>query len=162
MKAPVAFLVVSRCLGIGPPSGIPPLGRCLCWPTNFVASLYRHLGNTPPSLYCLISQVRARLRVLPLIPREERERRAYQRYTKQNPSNLETLLLTKESTRCLSLTIGWAGVCCERRRSAHDGNGTFKEGPDTGGEGLVPRRTPRRGGGAHRDLTSDRAQTETG
>jgi len=23
-------MVVSRCLGIGPPSGIPPLGRCLC------------------------------------------------------------------------------------------------------------------------------------
>jgi len=31
-------MVVSRCGGIGPPSGIPPLGRCFCWPTNFVAS----------------------------------------------------------------------------------------------------------------------------
>ena len=41
-------MVVSRCLGIGTPSGIPSLGRCFCWPTNFVAS------HTPPSLYCLI------------------------------------------------------------------------------------------------------------
>ena len=31
-------MVVSRCLGIGPPSGIPPLGRCFCWPPIFVAS----------------------------------------------------------------------------------------------------------------------------
>jgi len=46
----------------------------------------------------------------------------------------------------LPLTIGWAGVCCERGRSAHDVNGTFKEGPDTRGGGLVPRRTHRRGG----------------
>ena len=44
-------MVVSRCLGIGPPSGIPSLGRYFCWPTNFAAS---HLGNTPPSLYYLI------------------------------------------------------------------------------------------------------------
>ena len=28
-------MVVSRCVGIGPPSGIPSLGRCFCWPTNF-------------------------------------------------------------------------------------------------------------------------------
>jgi len=33
-----ALIVVSRCLGIGPPSGIPPLGRCFCWPPIFVAS----------------------------------------------------------------------------------------------------------------------------
>jgi len=59
----VSVMVVSRCLGIGPPSGIPPLGRCFCWPPIFVASqqtqpsarsIYRHLGNTPPSLYCRI------------------------------------------------------------------------------------------------------------
>ena len=24
-------MVVSRCLGMCPPSGIPPLGRCFCW-----------------------------------------------------------------------------------------------------------------------------------
>jgi len=46
-------MVGSRCLGIGPPSGIPPLRRCFCWPPIFVA-IYRHLGNTPPSLSCLI------------------------------------------------------------------------------------------------------------
>jgi len=26
-------MVVSRCLGIGPLSGIPSAGRCICWPT---------------------------------------------------------------------------------------------------------------------------------
>jgi len=31
-------MVVSRCLGIIPPSGIPPLGRFFCWPPIFVAS----------------------------------------------------------------------------------------------------------------------------
>jgi len=83
-------MVVSRCSGIGPPSGIPPLGRAL-GSTAFVgaagglSSLERftttsirrarrrslpallwlaspacvtgwfwHIGNTPPSLYCLI------------------------------------------------------------------------------------------------------------
>jgi len=61
---------------------------------------------------------------------------------------------------CVSLTIGWAGVCCERRWSAHDVNGTFKEGTNTGGEGRMPRRTHRGGGGAHRDLTSDRGHRQ--
>jgi len=37
------LLVVSRCLGIGPPSGIPSLGRCFCWPTISVASPHRFL-----------------------------------------------------------------------------------------------------------------------
>jgi len=36
------------------------------------------------------------------------------------------------------LTTGWAGVCCVRRWSAQDVNGTFEEGPNTGGEGLMP------------------------
>ena len=47
-------------------------------------------------------------------------------------------------------TTGVAGVCYERaqRRSAQD-NGTFEEGPNAGG-------------GAHRDLVSDRGHGQTG
>jgi len=37
-KFSLPILVVSRCLGIGPPSDIPPLGRCFCWPPIFVVS----------------------------------------------------------------------------------------------------------------------------
>jgi len=33
------FMVVSRCLGIGPPSGIPPLGRCFCWPPRLATKI---------------------------------------------------------------------------------------------------------------------------
>jgi len=36
-------------------------------------------------------------------------------------------------------TTGVAGVCCERR-SAQDVKGTFQEGPNAGGGGLVPTR----------------------
>ena len=36
-------MIVSRCLGIGPPSGFPPLGRCFCWPPIFVASMSKYL-----------------------------------------------------------------------------------------------------------------------
>ena len=45
-----ANMVVSRWRGIGPPSGIPPLGRCFCWPTNFVASQHHAaFGNLQAS-----------------------------------------------------------------------------------------------------------------
>jgi len=57
-------MVVSRCLGIGPPSGISSL-VCLSLRgvsvipravslSCFYKSIYRHLGSTPPCLYCLI------------------------------------------------------------------------------------------------------------
>jgi len=60
----VTFMVVSRCRGIGPPSGIPSPGLFFFaadlrrHPTSrvsisqsaecFCKSIYRHLGNTPP------------------------------------------------------------------------------------------------------------------
>jgi len=43
------------------------------------------------------------------------------------------------------LATGVAGVCCERRRSAQEVKETFQKGTNVGGEGLVPRRTHRRG-----------------
>jgi len=46
-----------------------------------------------------------------------------------------------------ALMTGWAGVYCVRRRSAHDVNGTFKEGPNAGGGGWCPYHTPEGGGG---------------
>jgi len=55
------FLVVSRCWGIGPPSGIPHLGRCF-----FVGRLTSSPANIrprvpyPASLYCLIPSVSIR------------------------------------------------------------------------------------------------------
>jgi len=44
-------LVVSRCLGIGPPSSIPPLGRCFWWPPIVVASQH---PPTRPSFFCFV------------------------------------------------------------------------------------------------------------
>ena len=55
----VYIMVVSRCRGIGPPSGIPSSGLPFYWPPTtssanavflacFYKSIYRHLGNTPP------------------------------------------------------------------------------------------------------------------
>jgi len=47
----VRNMVVPRCSGIGPPSGIPYSGLCFCWLPIYVViqlSIYRRLGSTPP------------------------------------------------------------------------------------------------------------------
>ena len=50
-KLSQSIMVVSRCLGIGPPSGIPPLGRCFCGPPIFVVSQH---PPTRPSFFCFV------------------------------------------------------------------------------------------------------------
>jgi len=40
-------MIVSRCRGIGPPSGIPSSGLCFGWLPIYVV-IQLHLGNTPP------------------------------------------------------------------------------------------------------------------
>jgi len=45
-------MVVSRCRGIGPPSGIPSSGLCFCWPTDYVV-VQRPPARFPVSSVCV-------------------------------------------------------------------------------------------------------------
>ena len=48
------LMVVSRCRGIGPPSGIPSSGLCFCWLPIFVVVQLQTSWEYPSPLYCLI------------------------------------------------------------------------------------------------------------
>jgi len=41
----VYILVVSRCRGIGPPSGIPSSGLCFCWPPTTSSSKHSEISS---------------------------------------------------------------------------------------------------------------------